>query len=505
MEKLQMPIKIKVDQDTVNELFEHHKDIEVADYSPDDDAELIVKKGREYPDAWIEDYLGCSMWSIPKLIARSVFHRPRTVVASCSSASKSHTAARIALAFLYLNYPATVITTAPTFRQVESILWREIRSAFSNSRIVLGGDIQTTGIKIAEDWFAIGLSTDEPERFQGLHNENVLVIGDEASGLSPQVYNAMENPLSSGNAHQLLIGNPTQPVGDFKDAYVSPLYNSFHISAFDTPNFTEFGLTMDDFRENTWRKKIGDEKLPRPYLVSPQWVWERFIEWGEKNMLFQVYVLGNFPEAGVNTLIPITAVEYCMNNPFRNPDDSRGACVASLDIARYGDDETVFMVRKGRKIIHTHVWSHADTVFTAGRVARFIREYKPFVTIIDEVAVGAGVYDQLKANGFNVEPFNASESALDKELFGNIRAELFFQLANEIQANEWELPNDKVLKSQLSDIRYRYNNKGQLLIESKEEARARGVTSPDRADALMMLCKPVYALMNAKPKHKEFL
>lgn len=450
-----------------------------------------------YPDIWIENILGCSMWSTPKLIARAVFHQKadgattRVCVASCTSVGKSHTAARIAICFLYNFKPCTVITTAPTYRQVEEILWREISSAWASARFALGGNLKQTKIEIEKDWFAIGLSTDEPERFQGLHNKYVLVIGDEASGLPPTVYAAIENPLAAGEFRSLLlIGNPTQPTGNFKDAFIneSGLYQTFQISCFDTPNFTEFGITMEDIRENKWKEKIAGRPMLRPYLITPEWVYERYLEWGEHNFLFQCYCLGRFPEQGVNTLIPEWAVGQAMNSIEQEP---KGQVVAALDVSRYGTDETVFMARQGNRIIAMEHWMHQDNTFSAGRTANLIKQYKPVITRIDSVGTGSGTYDILQANGLAVEEFNGAEQALDKEIFGNIRAELYFALANKLQNGEIQLPKDSKLNAQLVDIRYRYNVKNQLLIESKEEARSRGVKSPDRADALMMLFKPV--------------
>lgn len=465
-------------------------------------AAYITEQGKKHPDLWIEEYLGCSMWSKPKEIARAVFEHPRVAVASCSAVSKSHTSARVGVAFLYLFPPATVITTAPTFRQVESILWREIRQAWGGAKVELGGTLKQTEIHLREDWFAIGLSTDEPERFQGLHNENVLVIGDEASGLSPAVYTAMENPLSSGNAHQLLIGNPTQPVGDFRDCFEHPvksqLYKQFYISCFDSPNFSEFGITMEDIRSNTWEQKIDNRPLPRPYLITPQWVYDRYMEWGENNILFQCYCLGKFPEAGVNTLIPAWVVDYAMLTVMIEPKKEEMK-VASLDVSRYGDDETVFGVRQGGKVLEMVSWSHQETVFTAGRTARLLREYDPIICRIDAVGVGSGVVDNLASNGFNVVAYNGAEAALDNEIFGNCRAEDYFTLSRKLQNGEVDIPQHPKLKGQLSDVRYKYNTKNQLYIESKEQARSRGVHSPDYADMLCMLFKPINIVDDTTP------
>ncbi len=477
---------------------------EVIDITTPEGAKWVTEQGKKFPDLWIENYLNCDMWTLPKLIVRAVFEFSRVAVASCSSTSKSHTAARVAIAFLYLyGNKCTVITTAPTYRQVESILWREIRSAWADAKVNLGGDLKTVGIQLAENWFAIGLSTDEPEKFQGLHNDNVLVIGDEASGLTPATYTAMENPLSSGNAHLLLIGNPTQPVGNFKDAFSSPLYKTFHISCFDTPNFTQFGIEMDDIRQNTWRAKIGNAELPRPYLISPQWVWERYEEWGENNILFQVYCLGQFPDAGVNTLIPVHVIDYAMETVTI---EAKGEKVSSLDVSRYGDDESVYAKRQGGKVFPFISWGHQDNIYSAGRTARLLREDKPLICRIDAVGTGSGTFDILRDNGFdNIEEYNSSEAALDTEIFGNSRAEIYFKLANMLQAGEIDLPVDTLLRGQLADLQYRYDVKGRLWIESKEQARSRGVKSPDRADALVMLFKPVSAMLRSKQKVRSFM
>jgi len=470
----------------------------IPDLTQPENAKYFVREWAiAHPDEWIENILGCSMWTIPKLITRAVFRKKsdgattRVVVPSCTSSSKSHTAARIAIAFLYNFYPSTVITTAPTYRQVEEILWREIANSWSGARFALGGELKQTKMELDKNWFAIGLSTDEPERFQGLHNKYVLVIGDEASGLPPTVYAAMENPLAAGEFRSLLlIGNPTQPTGNFKDAYINEngLYQTFQISCFDTPNFTEFGITMEDIRENKWKEKIAGRPIPRPYLITPEWVYERFLEWGEHNFLFQCYCLGRFPEQGVNTLIPEWAIGEAMNSIQAEP---KGQIVAALDVARYGTDESVFMCRQGNKIIAMEHWMHQDNTFSAGRTANLIKQYKPVITRIDSVGTGSGTYDILLANGLPVDEFNGAGQALDKEIFANIRAELYFALSQKLQNHELQLPKDSKLNAQLVDIRYRYNVRNQLLIESKEEARSRGVKSPDRADALMMLWKPV--------------
>ena len=429
-----------------------------------EDARTIATRARSDPLWFISNILGCQTWSKQREIIESVRDHPRTAVRSCSSSGKSWTASVIALWFLFTHYPSTVITTAPTFRQVESILWREIAARYAQSKEPLGGKLTNVKLDIAEDWFALGLSTDEPERFQGFHNENVLVIVDEASGVSEDVFQAIENPLSAGNAKLLLIGNPTQQVGTFRDAFTSSIYNPIHISAFDTPNFTH-------------------ESSAFPFLITPSWVEERREEWGDGSYLYQVYVEGNFPNIGVDNLFSLEEVESAVN---RSVSDSE-VLEAAIDVSRYGDDETVLMLRRGNKVVRTEFWGHQDTVYTAGRTARFCREWGPQVLYVDSVGVGAGVADMLREEKINAVDVNVGEKALDSEQFANKRAELYWLLHKRLEGEEISIQDDSKLKSQLCDIRYKYNGKGQLVIESKEDARSRGSKSPDRADTLMLL------------------
>jgi hypothetical protein len=296
----------------------------------------------------------------------------------------------------------------------------------------------------------------------------------------------MENPLSSGNTHVLLIGNPTQPTGGFRKAFLSELYNHIHISCFDTPNFTEFGITMDDIRANTWEAKIDGKPLPYPPLINPKWVYGRFKEWGEGSYHFQVYCLGNFPSAGVNNLIRLEDVEAAM----AREKTSSGTRLAALDVSRYGDDETVYGERCGDSILPFVTWSHQETTYTAGRTLRYIRNNHPSVCVVDAVGVGGGVADMLKQEPekqTDIIEINVGVPAKDKETFGNRRAELYWMLKKRLEENRINLPQDDVLKAQLCDIRYRYDSKGKIWIETKEEMRSRGSNSPDRADVVIML------------------
>lgn len=214
----------------------------------------------------------------PKMIevADSVRDNPKTAVKAGHGVSKSFEAARIALWFLCCHYPATVITTAPTHNQVEEILWREIRNAYAARKIPIDVEPTRTGLDFEEKWFALGFSTRpdtvtaEATRFQGFHNEHILVIFDEAAGIDPRIWRAAQHLLTSGHCRWLAIGNPTSDVGDFADCFKEDSsWNKITISVLDTPNYKEgrelipgvSGRTYEQEQANKYGRDSNEYKI----------------------------------------------------------------------------------------------------------------------------------------------------------------------------------------------------------------------------------------------------
>ena len=209
-----------------------------------------VKLFRKEPERFMTDALGLNpdhIWPKMQEVMDSVRDNQKTAVKAGHSVSKTFTAARLVLQFLYCYGPhATVVTTAPTDKQVVEVLWREIRDAKNSAIAKLPGEILTQQLNIGDKWFATGFSTrpdtvtGQATAFQGYHNEYVLVIFDEAAGIMPQIWQAAESLITNDRCRWLVIGNPTSAYGDFAACFKPDSdWNKITISVLDTPNYKE--------------------------------------------------------------------------------------------------------------------------------------------------------------------------------------------------------------------------------------------------------------------------
>jgi hypothetical protein len=198
---------------------------------------------------------------------------------------------------------------------------------------------------------------------------------------------------------------------------------------------------------------------------------------------------------------PMTASEA-----FRNPIDNafinskhvmraRKAIVESdakliigVDVAISDKDKTAIIRRKGRLTYSLEKFNNHNTMEICGKIKRIILEEKPEKVYIDCIGIGAGVVDRLQEMGYTqVEGVNVSRSANDKEHYKNLRAELWGELRDWLgQEMAVQIPDDDELHGELCSLGYKFNSNGQLQIESKDDLKARGMPSPDGADALCL-------------------
>jgi len=449
----------------------------------------LRKASKISPPFFNEWILGGSFWSKQEEIILSVRDNRYTTVRACHDVGKTYIASRTALWFLYSHPQSIVVTTAPTMRQVENLLWRELRSAHEASKQKLGGEPLKTRLDIAPDWYAIGASSGDPDKLQGFHaaSGDILIIIDEAAGVAEPAFEAIEGMMTSEKARMLMIGNPTSDSGSFRESHHSWDYsNKIHISVFDTPNFVNNGIrSVEDLKE----VNLDNVEIVSPWLVSPRWAFEKIDSWGIDSPMFQARVLGNFPSESVNTIIPLNYLELAYEKEHREKLKEKGGPLRlGVDPARFGNDETVITPRFGGYIPEQEISFKEGTTATAGRVLQYSTPRPVFIGI-DVDGLGGGVYDTLAdANIDGIAEIHNNAKALPDATgltFANLASQLWWRARELFIAGELAIPKDDKLIMQLSTRKYKFTGRG-LTIESKDDWKARYKgKSPDRADSLI--------------------
>jgi phage terminase large subunit len=411
-------------------------------------------------------------------------------VPSCFGSGKDWIAARIGAWWVATG--GILVVTSNTFSQLRDVYWRELRKAHAKGGLpgqpTWGTDLRWD---LGEGSWAIGRKPDDndPEGLQGIHGERVLVIVDEANGVSPQLWEATRGLVVNAASRVLAIGNPWEPTGPFYEACQSPNWHVIPISVFDTPNFT-------------------GEPVPakaQAELVGPQWLDDAVADGLEGTAWWQAKVLGQFPDTASDQVIPLSLVETARANA--HTPDAREA--AGLDVARFGSDDTALVEGSGNgpelvTVVHGH-----DTMAVAGLGARFLAGRRG-VLAVDEGGVGGGVLDRLReqrlpGNVLGVNAGSGADNDPDDRLV-NMRAQLWWTAREALYRGEVSLarlPDDAYarLRSELTAPTYRFTSGGKVQIESKEELKKRGVSSPDLADAF---CLWLYARSRARRRVSSF-
>ena len=465
---------------------------------------------RAKPINFATSILGVRPWDKQAEILEALRTNDQVAVRSCNGAGKTFTAA-VAIIWWLMSYDnAVVITTAPSERQVREILWRELRRLYMPLRDIIGGKLTRTRLEISPTRYAYGFSTNTEDRFQGFHSGNILVIVDEASGVDEFIYNAIDGVTTANNSKLLLIGNPHGYAGTFYDAFHKnrTQFHTVHISAFDLPAFKAQSITENNIQDVEYPDPITDDTDVIPAgntvfpaeagtqgninyadsphgLSTPKWAIRVFNSHGPQSSIYQTRVLGQFPDAADDTLIPLRDVEAAVKRQTQIPPDTTP--VMGVDVARFGNDKTVIIIRHGPRVIYIDELRKSDIVNTTGAVITAALKYQLKDIIVDEIGVGAGVLDNLKADKrFNAQGLNGSNAPSNTEKYLNLRAEVFDGLRQRFADGDISIPNDPELISQMASLTYKYNARGQLQLESKDAIRSSGRQSPDKADAIAL-------------------
>ena len=442
---------------------------------------------RKDPVLWAEQKLHAHLWSKQKEILYSVRDNMYTAVKAAHDVSKSHTASVAASWWLDVHElgSAFMVSSAPSWPQVEAILWREIRRRHREGslpgRITLdckwhmGESRSSKRGAQDEELIALGRKPADYDEytFQGIHARYFMGILDEAGGIPEWLWNAVLALATNENARVLAIGNPDDPNSHFAQiCKPGSGWNVISISAFDSPNFTD-EYVPDDIAQS---------------LVSQAWVEARRRDWGEGSPIWMSKVEGEFPDISDEFLITPALLEQCYENQL--PGLERGRY--GIDIARLGSDKSVVYRNRGGMIRLVREWGKKDTMQSTGEIVRIFKTHpynKQLPAVVDIVGLGAGVYDRLREQGYQVAAHQGSERARNPAKFKNRRSEVWWTFRELMEAGLIDLDaDDQVLAANLGSVKWGVDSAGRIFVETKDDLRARGLPSPDHADAAILSC-----------------
>jgi len=450
------------------------------------------------PVRYAHQVMNASLWLAQANILKAIATSKRVAVKACHASGKTFVAALAVLWWISRFKDGIAVTTAPTWLQVERLIWGEIHKAIARGRLRYPVPNQTE-LELGLGNYAIGLSTNEADRFQGFHEGHVLIVLDEAPGVRPPIYDAIEGIRAGGDVRVLAQGNPVIASGAFYEAHTTQRqsWTTFTISAFDTPNLLSLipGGKVNGYTDEqlvAFLAELSEDELDRnerPYLTTRRWVWEKWHEWGQHhNPLWDARVMGRFPKQAADMLFPLMYLEQAATKAIDKRKRHRPA--AGIDVAGPGEDETVLTIREGSNVIEQHCFNDPDP---RGKVLRALQPWKMRDILVNVDSVGLGYYfaKHIEDHGYTVNRINVGVSSNDPERFVNLKSELHWALRERFEDGMvngemvMHMDDDRII-SQLASIKYKHDSRGRVVVESKKELAKRGVKSPDRAESLML-------------------
>ena len=411
-------------------------------------------------------------------VAMALVENKWVTVRSGQGVGKTALEAALLLWFLMTNNYPRVVCTAPTGQQLRDVLWSEAAKWQAKSPVLqelLKWTKTYIYLKGAEKrWFAVARAAVRPENIQGFHEDNMLFIVDEASGVADSIMEAILGTLTGPNNKLLMCGNPTRPSGIF--------YDSHHGAR---GGFKVFRVNSEESQRTS---KENIEALAKAY--------------GRESNVYRVRVLGEFPTSEDDAFIPLPIIEAAIATKA----DIRGDISFGVDVARYGNDKTIIAVKQGNSITAPISRHGQNLMQTVGDIVKLYREtlkgrasYRGRITVyVDDTGLGGGVTDRLEEvlregglRQMEVVPVNFGARVPDREAAGhysNMGAWLWGNLRELIREKAVALPDDTALVAQLSSRKYELGSSGRIALESKEAMKRRGLPSPDIADAVALAC-----------------
>ena len=430
--------------------------------------EEFVLRYKDDPVLFVKEVLGATPYDYQAEFLDALASGERKMsVRSGHGTGKSTTSSWAMLWYVLLRFPNKVVVTAPTSGQLFDALFAELKRWINElpPQLQVLLTVKSDRVELtaapAEAFISARTSRAEtPEALAGVHSQNVLLVVDEASGVPEKVFEAAAGSMSGHAATTILMSNPTRSSGTFFESQTR-------------------------MASSWWTRRWSCVDSP---LVSEEFVDEMRARYGEESNAFRIRVLGEFPMADDDTIIPFHLADSAIKRDIEVTPDAKP--IWGLDVARFGADKTALCKRYGNVVTEISSWQGLDLMQTVGRV---MAEYeglspsmRPSEILVDSIGVGGGVVDRLRELGAPVRGINVGEAPAMGNTYMNLRAELWFKTKGWLEDRSCKIPNDDQLLAELTSIRYAFTPSGKMKAESKDDMRKRGLKSPDLADALCL-------------------
>jgi hypothetical protein len=381
--------------------------------------------------------------------------------------------------------------TANTGDQLDDKLWREL--ALWHNRAINRHWFEWTATRFYQkdhksSWGidALKWRENKPDAMGGLHNagRGQAAIIDEGSGVPAAIYDVVDATMTDPDSFVFVFANPIRRSGRFYEL------------------FTRFA--------HRWINLTVDARTAK--AANQRKIAEDIEDWGLDSDYIRVNVMGEFPATDADTLISLDLVEAARSRKAEGCERFRP--VWGVDVARFGDDRTVVVRRRHRRVTAEDVttWRGLDLMQTAGRIKAMWDEAKdddrPSVIVVDSIGLGAGVVDRLRELDLPVRGVNVAEAPAVKSKFHRLRDQMYWQGREWFETREVECAHVGI-GGELADVMFGYTSAGQIKVESKDDIKDRLGRSPDEGEALLLSlmedCVPLHDIagMLQRPRRME--
>ena len=443
------------------------------------------------PRAWQRELLRDLKAHIKKNNGALAMDTLRSAIASGRGIGKSAMVSWLILWMLSTRIGSSVVVSANSEAQLRSVTWGELAKwsamlinshwwEISATKLVPAvwlTELVERDLKLGTRyWAAEGKlwSAENPDSYAGVHNhQGMMLIFDEASGIPDPIWSVGSGFFTENipDRYWMAFSNPRRNTGYFFECF--------------------------NAKREFWTTKQVDARTVED---TDKQVYEQIIaEYGKDSPEARIEVYGEFPTEGEDQFISPQLVDDAFAREKYK--DETAPRVMGIDPARGGADSTVIVVRQGRDLLSIKRYHGEDTMAIVGRVIDAIEEFKPTMTVIDEGGLGYGILDRLNEQRYKVRGVNFGWKAKNSIMYGNKRAEIWGTMKDWLKSAS--ISQDRQLKADLTGPTKKPNSAGTIFLEGKKEMRARGLASPDAADALAVTFAFPIAHREAvdKPRH----